>query len=695
MSTASIQQKIKKLTDEINYHNHLYYLENRSEISDYDFDQKLAQLTDLEKQNPEWQEPDSPTLRVGGAVTKSFETVQHDSPMLSLSNTYSKEDLQEFHERVVKGLGTEAFTYVCELKFDGLAISLKYSNGLLIRAATRGDGVSGDDITLNAKTIRTLPLRIRNDDAPQNLEVRGEVFLPLKEFERLNREIESGNIALTNAGRKKKPLLANPRNTASGTMKMQDSSIVASRNMDCYLYDFTAQETEQESHSEALKLMSKIGFNVSSSFRVCENLDQVFAYIDLWESKRFELPLDTDGIVIKVDAKAHQEELGFTAKSPKWAIAFKYKSQSEQTQLVSITYQVGRTGSITPVANLKPVALAGTTVKRASLHNANEILRLDLHEGDTVAVEKGGEIIPKITGVDASKRKKDAKPIKFIDTCPECQTDLIRKEDEANHYCPNSKGCPPQILGGIEHFISRNALDIDSLGPKTLEGLIHKGLIKRPADLFYLSFEQINGLQFEVEDPSTSEIKTRSLQEKSAAKIIDSIEISKKTVFAKVLFGLGIRYIGKTVAEKLADHFLTIDAMIEASLEELINVPEVGQRIAESLNNYLSVSENIEQINLLKEAGLHLSQDPSEDTQVGTLFEGKIVVVSGVFESYGRNELHDMIKSQGGRIGSSITGKTDILVAGQNMGPAKLEKATKLEILTMSEEELTKMLTNR
>ncbi|MFT5955046.1 MAG: DNA ligase (NAD+), partial [Cyclobacteriaceae bacterium] len=421
----------------------------------------------------------------------------------------------------------------------------------------------------------------------------------------------------------------------------------------------------------------------------------VFAYIDLWESKRFELPLDTDGIVIKVDAKAHQEELGFTAKSPKWAIAFKYKSQSEQTQLVSITYQVGRTGSITPVANLKPVALAGTTVKRASLHNANEILRLDLHEGDTVAVEKGGEIIPKITGVDASKRKKDAKPIKFIDTCPECQTDLIRKEDEANHYCPNSKGCPPQILGGIEHFISRNALDIDSLGPKTLEGLIHKGLIKRPADLFYLSFEQINGLQFEVEDPSTGEIKTRSLQEKSAAKIIDSIEISKKTVFAKVLFGLGIRYIGKTVAEKLADHFLTIDAMIEASLEELINVPEVGQRIAESLNNYLSVSENIEQINLLKEAGLHLSQDPSEDTQVGTLFEGKIVVVSGVFESYGRNELHDMIKSQGGRIGSSITGKTDILVAGQNMGPAKLEKATKLEILTMSEEELTIMLTNR
>ncbi|MEM9326107.1 MAG: NAD-dependent DNA ligase LigA [Bacteroidota bacterium] len=681
MSDYKIKETLDALTDELNYHNHIYYQEDRIEISDFEFDQKLKELERLEEQYPKWKRPDSPTQRVGGTVTKNFETVHHKFRMLSLGNTYSKEELIEFDERVAKGLGTEDYEYLCELKFDGLAMSFTYEEGLLVRAVTRGDGVKGDDITNNAKTIRSLPLKVRASEIPTSFEVRGEVFMPLQVFESLNREREAQGEAL----------LANPRNTASGTMKMQDSSIVASRKLDCYLYSLHTEGQKVSSHEEALKHLQEWGFNVSPTFRRCQTMDEVFAYIDEWEEKRHTLPLDTDGIVLKINRLDQQEELGFTAKIPRWAIAFKYKAEGAETKLRGVTYQVGRTGAITPVAELEPVLLAGTTVKRASLHNANEIKRLDLHHEDTVTVEKGGEIIPKVTGVVKSKRLAGARPIEYITHCPECGTLLIRKESEAVHYCPNVEGCPPQVLGRIEHFISRNAMAIETLGPRTIKGLYQQGLIRDIADLYHLTFDQINGLTFEDEDKKSGELKKRSIKEKTASNILASIEKSKEVPFATVLFGLGIRYVGKTVAEKLSEHFGSMEALMKANHEEIAEVHEIGERIAASVVEYFRSETNRKMVDRLLEAGLQLNTLRPEGP-VGDKLMGQTLVVSGVFEHISREDLKQLIKQHGGKVASSISSKTNYLVAGSNMGPAKLAKAESLGIEMIDEAQFLKMI---
>ena len=694
MSTENPSNRIKELTDQINHHNYLYYQQDTSEISDYQFDQLLKELEQLEASYPELVLPDSPTQRVGGTITKKFDSVVHKYPMLSLGNTYSKEELMDFHERVLKGLETDQVTYICELKFDGLAISLLYENGLLIRAATRGDGVQGDDITNNAKTIRTIPLRIQSKDYPKTFEVRGEVYMPLDVFEQLNQEIAIENEELLKQGKKPKPLLANPRNTASGTMKMQDSSVVSKRQMDCFLYALSTDDMDIPTHEEGLKTMQTMGFKVSQTFKKCQSIQDVFDYIDYWESKRHDLPLDTDGIVIKVNETDSQKLLGFTAKSPRWAIAYKYKSESAPTKLIEITYQVGRTGAITPVANLEPVLLAGTTVKRASLHNSNEIKRLDLHQGDTVWVEKGGEIIPKVTAVDTSLRDINARSIIYIEKCPECQTPLIRKEGEAVHYCPNDDSCPPQIIGKFEHFISRNAMDIESLGPETIKALFASDMISNVADLYSLEFDQLNGFVYEVIDPSTGDSKKRSIKEKGANNIISAILNSKNRSFEKVLFALGIRYVGKTVAEKLAVHFGTIDALINASKETLIEVPEIGERIAESVIEYFQLEKNQQLIARLKEAGLQFEIENDLVSSENQKFVGLSFVVSGVFTGYDREELKKAIKSLGGKVLSSVSGSTDYLVAGDKMGPSKLEKANKLGVQIISEEEFNKMVSS-
>ena len=683
MNANEAKDRIAKLTEQVNYHNHLYYQESRTEISDFEFDQLLNELIEMEEKFPQFKAPDSPSQRVGGTVTKEFATVKHEYPMLSLGNTYSQQELQEFDQRVAKGLGHNDYEYFCELKFDGVAISLVYENGYLIRAVTRGDGTKGDDITNNAKTIRTLPLSVKKDGIPTKFEVRGEVFMPREVFVAINKErVENGE----------EPL-ANPRNTASGTLKMQDSSIVASRKLDCFTYSLMGEGTGFSRHGDAIAALEKWGFNVSDTYKKCNDIEEVFKYIDEWEEKRKSLPLDTDGIVIKVNRFDQQEELGFTAKSPRWAIAYKYKSESAVTNLNNITYQVGRTGAITPVAELQPVLLAGTTVKRASLHNANEIKRLDLHVGDTVMVEKGGEIIPKITGVDKSGRKADAEPVSFIDKCPACETELIRADGEAVHYCPNNQSCPPQILGRLEHFISRNAMNIESLGPETLKGLINHNLVSQPADLYKLSFDQLNGLKFEIENPQTGEVKTRSLKEKSAQNILDSIEKSKEIPFPNVLFALGIRYVGRTVAEKLAMHFKNVEALARANFETLVEVPEIGDRIAESITQYFSEENNLNIIEELKTHGVQLAMR-EEDLPAagGGALDGFSFVISGVFEQYERDELKAIIKKNGGKVVSAISGNVDYLVAGDKMGPAKLEKAKKLGVKIIDESTFTSML---
>ncbi len=693
MKADKAEKRIAELTRLINYHNHLYYQQDKSEITDFEFDQLLKELETLEKNFPNFALPESPTQRVGGAITKKFESVQHKYPMLSLGNTYSKEELLEFHERVKKGLEQDQVEYICELKFDGLAISLLYEDGLLIRAATRGDGVQGDDITINAKTIRSLPLRVQSEDFPAYFEVRGEVFMPIKVFNRLNSAIIEENLQLEALGKKTKPTLANPRNTASGTMKMQNSAVVASREMDCFLYAITTSDMKFKSHEEGLTKMMEMGFNVSNTFRKCNSIESVFSFIDEWEAKRHDLPLETDGIVIKVNGLENQEILGFTAKSPRWAIAYKYKSESAESRLNSITYQVGRTGAITPVANLAPVQLAGTTVKRASLHNSNEIKRLDLHEGDIVWVEKGGEIIPKIISVNTSKRVPNATPVKYIEDCPECGAHLVRKEGEAVHYCPNERTCPPQVLGRIEHFISRNAMDIEHLGPKTIEGLIKKGLVKNPADLYGLSFDQLNGLQFEFTEEQIGELKKRSIQEKSAKNIIASIEKSKNVPFRRVLFALGIRYVGKTVAEKLVEHFFNLENLKKANFEALVEVPEIGDRIAESLINYFKNDHNLELVQRLSDFGVCLKGEEFDTNETREqILTGLSFVISGVFEHYERDELKSLIKSIGGKTVSSISKSTNYLLAGDKVGPSKLEKAAKMEVKLLSEKEFREMI---
>lgn len=662
------KKEIQELVEEINYHNYSYYQKHTSEISDYEFDQLLEKLIQLEKEYPEFKAPYSPTQRVGGTITKEFETIDHKYPMLSLSNTYSREELTAFDKRVSKGLGGKPYQYFCELKFDGVAISITYEKGILTRAVTRGDGSRGDDITHNAKTIKTLPLKIKGS-FPNEFEVRGEVYLSKSSFQKLNIEkVKSGEEKYANA-----------RNTASGTLKMQDSSIVAGRNLNCYLYAMIGEQLSYPTHEQLIILMQEFGFNVSPTFKKCNSLEEVFNYIDEWETKRHELPVETDGIVIKVNDLAQQQYLGSTAKSSRWAIAYKYKSESASTLLKSITYQVGRTGAITPVAELQPVLLAGTTVKRASLHNANEIERLDLRLGDTVFVEKGGEIIPKITGVDLSKRDLAASsPIIFINNCPKCNTPLTRTEGEVAHYCNNVKGCPPQIKGRIEHYIYRNAMNIDSLGEKTIDLLFKENLVYSPADLYKLTYDDIISIE------GFKDLSTRNL--------LKGIEESKQNPFENVLFALSIRFVGKTVAEKLALHFKNIDQLASADYNQLIEVPEIGERIANSVLTFMDNPENRLEISRLKQAGLNFELKEDSIQLESSTLDNKSFVISGVFENFSREELQQMIKANGGKVVSSISAKLNYLLAGDKMGPSKHNKAKSLGIPMISEEEFLELI---
>jgi DNA ligase (NAD+) len=667
MTPDQAKKQIQELTDKINHHNFLYYQENRSEISDYEFDQLLEKLINLEKEFPQFIQGDSPTQRVGGTITKEFISVQHRYPMLSLGNTYSEEELLEFDKRISKGLDGDAYEYFCELKFDGVSMSLTYEKGVLARGVTRGDGVRGDDVTNNVKTIRSIPLIVKGKDTPEIFEVRGEVFLPKEVFTRLNKERED-------IGEER---YANARNTAAGTVKMQDSGEVARRRLDCYTYSLLG-DPEVKTHELAIKKLERWRFNVSQTYRKCKTIQEVIAYIKEWEFKRLELPLETDGVVIKINSLEQQEQLGFTAKSPRWAISYKYKAQSMSTRLNDVTYQVGRTGAVTPVAMLEPIFLAGTTVKRASLHNANQIAALDLRIGDYVFVEKGGEIIPKVTGIDLSKRKAGTKPIHYIEKCPECGSKLFRVEGEAAFYCPNYTGCPPQIKGRIEHFIQRKAMDIESLGERTIDQLYTLGLVKSPADLYDLKKEDV--------------LRLEGFKDKSVKNLLEGVSASKERPFENVLFAIGIRYVGKTVAEKLARYFKTIDSLSKASFDELINAPEVGEKIARSVFDFFQKSENKQEISRLKKAGLKFESDEKEPEKESDILGNKSFVISGTFEKYERDQLQEIILKNGGRVLSAVSGKLDYLLAGDNMGPAKKEKAEKLGVTIISEKDFEKLL---
>jgi DNA ligase (NAD+) len=667
MTAAQAEKEIIALTEKVNYHNHLYYQKAKTEITDYEFDQLLEKLITLENQYPQFKQRDSPTQRVGGTITKSFQTVYHQYPMLSLGNTYSPDELRDFDKRVAKGLEGEAYEYFCELKFDGVSISLVYENGLLVRGVTRGDGVRGDDVTTNVKTIRSIPLKIIGKNIPRAFEVRGEIFMPKTVFAQLNKDRED-------IGEEK---YANARNTAAGTVKMQDSTEVAKRKLDCYVYSLLG-ETGTTSHEENIQALESWHFNVSPTYKKCRTIDEVLAYIESWDTKRLGLPLETDGVVIKVNNLEQQERLGFTAKSPRFAIAYKYKPQNISTRLNGITYQVGRTGAVTPVAELEPVFLAGTTVKRASLHNANEIARLNLHIGDYVFVEKGGEIIPKVTAVDSSKRTTHTSPVVYIDKCPECGSKLFRVEGEAAHYCPNINGCPPQIKGRIEHFIQRKAMDIDSIGERTIDQLFNLGFVKSPADLYDLKREHL--------------LQLDGFKDKSITNLLEGIEKSKETPFESVLFAIGIRYVGRTVAEKLARYFKTIDKLASASLEELLQAPEVGEKIAQSVYDFFRNPENVREVTRLKNSGLRMVSDAKEPEKESEVLGNKSFVISGTFEKYERDQLQEIILKNGGRISSGVSGKLDYLLAGDNMGPSKLEKAQKLGVKIISESDFEKML---
>lgn len=669
MSPAEAKNQIYSLTSELKQHNYNYYVLAMPTISDFEFDKKLEALITLEKQFPEFAESDSPTQKVGGDITKEFVTVRHKWPMLSLGNTYNEQELIDFDQRIRKAIG-DNFEYVCELKFDGLSMSLTYEDGKLIRAVTRGDGVEGDDVTTNVRTINTIPRRLKEGNYPEHFEIRGEVFMHLKAFERLNNErVENGE----------QPY-ANPRNFASGTIKMQDSAEVAKRPLDCFLYFLYTDRPLFKTHWESLQAVKSWGFHINEHSKLCSTLDDVLAFIAGWDKKRFGLSYDIDGIVIKVNNYSQQQELGFTAKSPRWAIAYKFKAERVQTELLSVSYQVGRTGAVTPVANLKPVLLAGTTVKRATLHNANEMLRLDLHQGDWVFVEKGGEIIPKIISVNLEKRDPSAPTINYITHCPACNTLLERQEGEAAFYCPNDEGCPPQIVGKMQHFIGRKAMNIDGLGDETIETLYQRGFIHHISDIY------------ELHRHSEELKKMGRFGEKSINNMLDGIEKSKQMPFEKVLFGLGIRYIGETVAKKLTTHFKTIDNLIAAPFEELVVAEEIGERIAHSLIEYFSNPKHLEEIEKLKVQGLQFIAEEKEMVLQSDKLGGKSFIISGVFEKYTRDELKDIIEQNGGKILSSISAKLSYLVAGDNMGPAKLEKANKLNIPIISDEELLGMI---
>jgi DNA ligase (NAD+) len=669
MSPEEAKKRIQSLTAELKQHNYNYYVLAMPTISDFEFDKKLEELVALETQFPELIDPDSPTQNVGGFITKEFKTVRHRWPMLSLGNTYNEQELLDFDQRIKKAIG-DNFEYVCELKFDGLSMSLTYKDGKLEQAVTRGDGTQGDEVTTNVKTIRSIPKRLHDGNYPDDFEIRGEVFMHLKAFERLNEErLENGE-----------PPYANPRNFASGTIKLQDSAEVAKRPLDSFMYFLYTEKQLFKTHWESLQAVKNWGFPVNEESKLCADINEVLKFIDHWESKRFKLSYDIDGIVIKVNNYSQQQELGFTAKSPRWAIAYKYKAERVETELLSVSYQVGRTGAVTPVANLKPILLAGTTVKRATLHNANEIIRLDLHQGDSVYVEKGGEIIPKIISVNLDKRKPGAKPIVYRTTCPDCNTPLERKEGEAAFYCPNDEGCPTQIVGKMQHFTGRKVMDIDGLGDETIETLYQKGFIRHISDIYNLHKHE-------------SELKTlERFGERSINNMLEGIEKSKQMPFDKVLFGLGIRYVGATVAKKLTTHFKTIDNLMAASFDELNAVEEIGERIARSIIEYFADEKHRDEIEKLRERGLQFVAEEKEVTLQSEKLVGKSFILSGVFEKYSRDELKDIIEQNGGKILSSISAKLNYLVAGDNMGPAKLEKATKLNIPVISDEELMGMI---
>ncbi|PZX49129.1 NAD-dependent DNA ligase LigA [Algoriphagus chordae] len=814
MNPQEAEKRITQLTQQINHHNNLYYQESSPEISDFEFDKLLEELIELETSFPDLLDPDSPSQRVGGTITKDFQTVEHSTKMLSLGNTYSVEELISFDERVVKGLGHPNFEYFCEMKFDGVAISLVYENGRFVRAVTRGDGYKGDDVTANVRTIRNIPLEVKGDNIPATFEVRGEIFLPLKEFLKINAAREEAGDAL----------LANPRNAASGTLKMQDSSVVAKRRLNCYFYQLLGDELSVNTHSEAISLIENWGFNVSQTYRKVADIQEVIQYIEDWKEKRFSLPVDTDGVVLKVNNYDQREELGFTAKNPRWAIAYKYKAESAETELLSVTYQVGRTGAITPVANLSPVSLAGTTVKRASLHNANEIERLDLHEGDFVFVEKGGEIIPKITAVNPERRTSDAKPIAYITHCPECGTELERKESEAKHYCPNAESCPPQVLGRIEHFVSKRAMDIDSMGTERIRALIDQGFIRNPADIYELEAkkDELLGLemsqdQYETEGdgllyitlekalyaltegltskqvhdflaentelplaevliafkeyirklkkkvPSNTgmidylisnlkehklpkledyvpvavvldlflsrkvdfqqvlevskkegtvhgillklnldlnqqltdrikKLKANTFQDGVIKNMMEGIAVSKNQPFEKVLFALGIRNIGENTAQLLARHFGTIEKLQAATSEQLLDINGVGETLVLSLQDFFAQPKNQEIIDRLKDFGLKFEVDESESKQLGNSLEGKRILASGKLAHFKRDEIKDTVIAHGGQYISSVSKNLDFIIEGEDMGPSKKEKAEKLGVPMISEEEFLKMI---
>ena len=662
----NIEEQINQLRQELRDHNYNYYVLDNPTISDFDFDIKLKELQALEGAYPEYHDANSPTLRVGGEVTKNFQTVPHAFRMYSLDNSYSKEDLEDWEKRIEKQVdGVVAFT--CELKYDGASISLTYENGSLVRAVTRGDGFQGDDVTANIKTIKSVPLKLKGD-YPAFFEIRGEIVLPFEGFKKMNEE----RLALGEEPYR------NPRNTASGSLKLQDSSEVSKRPLECLLYSLVGEKLPVHTQFEGLEKASRWGFKVPKAAKIARSLDEVMEFVSYWDIHRHELPYETDGVVVKVNNLQQQEELGYTAKAPRWAMAYKFKAEQVSTKLNEITYQVGRTGAITPVANLVPVELAGTTVKRASLHNADQIAKLDIREQDIVYVEKGGEIIPKIIGVDFTQRPSLSVPTEYVKTCPECDTVLVRQEGDAKHYCPNYEGCPPQIIGRIQHYISRKALDIEGLGGETVALLVMNGLITNYADLYTLTTEQITPLE--------------RMAEKSADNLVAGVAASKAIPFERVLFGLGIRYVGETVAKKLAKHYKNIDALANASEVELISVDEIGDRIANSVVSFFSSEENATTLERLKLYGVQLEVSAEKLENQTDILAGKTFVVSGVFERVSRNELKKLIEDNGGKVSSSISAKTAYVVAGSNMGPSKLAKAEKLEVSIISEDDFLQMI---
>jgi DNA ligase (NAD+) len=666
MKKAEAKSRIDVLRKELEEHNNRYYILNQPAISDFEYDILLNELDTLEKKFPEFMTSDSPTRHVGSDITKEFEQYEHAYPMLSLGNTYSEDDLREFDNRIHKTI-SQNVEYVCELKFDGASISITYKNGSLFRAVTRGDGNKGDDVTLNVKTIKSIPLKISDKVLPEEFVIRGEILMPRAVFDRLNEERIKSDITP----------FANPRNAASGTLKLLDPRVVSSRSLDCMVYFLLSENLPHNNHYDNLKKAAAWGFRVADSIRLCRGIDDVIQFISHWESERKNLPYDTDGVVIKVNSLLQQQELGFTAKSPRWAIAYKYKAEEATTRLLSVAFQVGRTGTVTPVANLEPVFLSGSTIRRATLHNADQIALLDLHQNDMVYIEKGGEIIPKIVGVDLSFRNENNRKIEFITHCPECGTALVKNDGEANHFCPNYLHCPPQIKGRIEHFISRKAMDIDGLGEETIDLLFNEKLVKNISDLYDLRLDQLVPLE--------------RLGEKSASNILKSIRESIDTPYQRVLFALGIRHVGETVAKTIAGRFSNIDDLINADIEKLTEVYEIGPKIASSIVAYFSDRDNLEMIKRLKSAGLRFSDD-SQTTRTGNVLDGKIVVISGVFQKHSREEYKEMIERNGGKNSGSVSGKTSFILAGDNMGQSKKEKADELGVPMISESDFLKII---